>query len=135
MIFKDFAKADGLNYQERYESENGKWEFGIHKMGFGVRIRAGEIGRSFVSIDSEAGTDPLDIMKVLLAVKIFLEAFPEDTNEMMIHLCWPLQASRPYKNDPEFVEWCESVICDGYVYDSLHPKIKRLPHFNLADIL
>ncbi len=135
MHFKDFAKADGLNYQERYESENGKWEFGITSMGFGVRIRAGEVGKSFVSIDAEAGKDPLDIMKVLLGVKIFLEAFPEDIDEMTVHLCFPNQASRPYKNDPEFVEFIENIIAYGYVYDSLHPKIKRLPYLPLVGIV
>lgn len=134
MIFKD-AMPTNENYYERYESTGGKWEFGLVKMGFGIRVRAGIVGSGFVSIDAEAGTNPISIVTLLLGVKIFLEAFPEDIEENIVHVCFPVQHKRPFELDPDFVAWVEEIIEKGYVYDcnDIHPM--RLHYFPTFDIV
>ncbi len=88
------------NYFIRFASETGRWECGLTRMLFGVRVRAGVAGTGGCVVDYCAGADRVFMFELLLVVVEILEALPESTTEAELSAMLPGHTVKPINQDP-----------------------------------
>lgn len=110
----------------RYVSENEKWEFGIRRVLFGVRICGNPVGDWCYSFDYCAGDDEVFALALFATIAKILEKYPENVTVKQIQQDFPNYEIKPINRDPycwkRLQEISKSNICqyclksvDGYL--------------------
>lgn len=84
----------------KLQSEGGRWELGLWRVMFGVRVRLGRTGFPYCSLDYCAGADPLFQIELLNAVHIILREVPETISERDLENLFPKFEIKPINRDP-----------------------------------
>lgn len=84
---------------ERYVSENGVWELGIHSVLFGKRVAANPVNWGGYEVDYCAGADPANVAEIRDLVRDILSMFDEDVEPHTIRHLWPKWERRPIHKD------------------------------------
>ena len=97
-----YIKKDDLKNElsNRYEYEDGKIEFGIYKVLFGYRIRAGFVGSSSCEIDWCCGDNNFHVSFLYNLVKEYLESFEGSNPFLELPICSKI---KPYYKDEDFM--------------------------------
>ena len=88
----------------KFESENKVWEWGLTPMGFGVRVRVGQVGWPCVEIDYCAGPDVADQMFWLGCITAIMHGLPENITARALCDLFPRQTIKPMRLDKECQE-------------------------------
>ncbi|OLV20162.1 hypothetical protein [Deinococcus marmoris] len=84
----------------RLTSETAQWEFGCHRVLFGVRVVANRVGGGVYAVNYCAGADPVRIGVLRSLVQQILEGLPESVSEGEVLALMPRWTVRPMHNDP-----------------------------------
>lgn len=84
----------------RFISEDGGYEAGLMPVLYGVRVRAGRVGDSFVFIDYCAGADKDFQMRLLGVIIDILETLPVGITPRAVQDLMPGYKRRPIDKDP-----------------------------------
>ncbi len=84
-------------------SENGRWELGLARMAFGVRVRASTQGSGWCPVDYCAGADMQFQLELLGVIKIILSSYPETVTQQEIE---QLFDDYPYQRKPINLDPC-----------------------------
>jgi hypothetical protein len=85
----------------RLVTPSGKWELGLWRVLFGVRVRFSQVGSCGCVLDYCAGDDALFQMELLEAVRTILKKVPEDTPQHVIQDMFPGYHIKPINRDPQ----------------------------------
>lgn len=84
----------------RCVSETGKWEFGIRRMLYGVRICGNPVGNGAYTLDYCAGDDEVFALTLFATVATILEDYAEDVTTQQIKRDFPAFEIKPVNRDP-----------------------------------
>ena len=85
----------------KFESETGRWEFGITRVLFGVRVSAHVKNSPTVLVDYCAADQPAFAYELLATMAVILESLPESISEDDLYGMLPKWTVRPINKDPE----------------------------------
>lgn len=92
------APADEVLFV-RLVSEGGQWQLGLHRVLFGVRVMAFRTGSMFVAVNYCAGREPYLMQRLLTAIQVILERFPESAREVDVEAVMPGFSVKPIWQD------------------------------------
>ncbi len=93
-------------------SEEGKWEFGVRQMLFGVRICGNPVGDGCYTFDYCAGNDMVFALQLFATVARILDLYPEDATPRQIQRDFPKYEIKPINRDPYSWERLQEMAAD-----------------------
>lgn len=96
-----FSKAEpDATYFLRFVSESGRWEVGLHRVLYGVRVQLSLVGDVGPTLDYCAGADTTFIMELLCTLIMILDGIPENMPQHELEALFPGYTIRPIDKDP-----------------------------------
>lgn len=105
----DVANASKVGYSVSFVSENRIWYVGIKPVIFGYRVVAWRKDSIGCSVDYCAGGDTAFLVKLVQAVLVLFQHFPESVSELEVADFMPSYKTRPINTDPCWGKICEIV--------------------------
>lgn len=97
----------------RLVSQTGRWEFGLRRVIYGVRVCAGIVDSGGYSVDYCAGADAGQIVLLRVVVQQILEGQPEAVTPRELTALLPSWTVRPMFRDTACMDALVRLACDA----------------------
>ena len=104
----------------RCVSENNKWEIGMRRMLFGVRICGNPVGDCCYAFDYCAADDQIFAIELFATVVNILEKYPETTTARQLQDNFPRYEVKPINRDPYCWKRLQEMAIDAIAYEIHH---------------